>query len=403
MELTMSKPLLSIFADGLRYDSLQYMPFVSSLNSVPLKTILGYSITCHPTMYTGVNPNKHKIAFHWIKGRQSFGPYALFSFFPDLFPLGNPYVQAIFSHFYAKVFLKKKARPFMGYGKILNLSMRYWRYLDINECKYWDEDNYLNENIKTIFELVRKNNLKYHVSGLHKPMMGILDNIEVVSPKGYDWVYYFVGESDSLSHKYLQHSKKSKNFLRRLDIFIRDRYHEFVKEYGQNGFDMVFWSDHGHIPIIKHHNLYEMFEKNKFKLKKIFHIIDSTTVRFWTNDHKEKERIMEIMGKIPEARFVADDEYSKLNLSGDNHLYGDLFYYLKGGSIFTHTIHGFGLETLSMHGYHPDEVGNQGVFVANRRIKFPEAALADVFTTSISSLGINYSPKVALDGKNILS
>ena len=42
------KPVLSIFADGVRYDSIQYMPFVNSLNSTPLETVLGYSITCHP-------------------------------------------------------------------------------------------------------------------------------------------------------------------------------------------------------------------------------------------------------------------------------------------------------------------------------------------------------------------
>lgn len=114
------KPVLSIFADGIRYDSLQYMPFVNTLNSVPLETVLGYSISCHPCMYTGVYPDKHKVGFHWVKTEKKHGPYTLLSYFPHIFPFTNPYVQAIFSHFYAKFFLKNKANPFMGYGKIPN-------------------------------------------------------------------------------------------------------------------------------------------------------------------------------------------------------------------------------------------------------------------------------------------
>lgn len=81
------KPVLSIFADGVRFDSLQYMPFANTLNSVPLETVLGYSISCHPSMYTGVYPNKHKIAFHWVKGKKKWSIYffKLFSKFFSVF------------------------------------------------------------------------------------------------------------------------------------------------------------------------------------------------------------------------------------------------------------------------------------------------------------------------------
>ncbi len=67
------KPVLSIFADGVRFDSLQFMPFLNSLNKAPLETVLGYSITCHPSMYTGVYPDKHKIVFHWVESKKKNG------------------------------------------------------------------------------------------------------------------------------------------------------------------------------------------------------------------------------------------------------------------------------------------------------------------------------------------
>lgn len=396
------KPVLSIFADGVRHDSLKYMPFLSSLNSAPLETVLGYSITCHPSMYTGVFPDKHKIAFHWVKGEKKNGPYTFLSYFPNFFPFSNSYVQAIASHLYSKLFLKKKASPFMGYGKILNLPMKFWNQIDINEFKYWDEDNYINKDIKTIFELVRNNNYKHHISNLHKPNLGKLDAVKTVAPNGYDWVYYFIGETDSVSHDFTQHSPEGIALFKRLDNFIEVEYGKFKEIYGEEGFDFVFWSDHGHITIEKHIDLYKFFKSNTFNLKNTFHLVDSTTARFWPKNDIEKEKITQIMSQIPEATLVKDKDYKKLHLVKDSNLYGELFYYLEGGVIFIYTIHGFGKGTKSMHGYHPDALGNDGLFVSNRKIKNAKVTLPDVFVSTINCLGIDYNPKVELDGDNVL-
>jgi predicted AlkP superfamily pyrophosphatase or phosphodiesterase len=400
----MSKtPTLLIFSDGFKYESLKYMPFTSTLNSVPLETVLGYSITCHPSMYTGVYPDKHKIAFHWVKSKKKNGPYTFLSYFPNFFPFSNPYVQAVASHFYAKFFLKKKASPFMGYGKLLNLPMKFWNQIDINEFKYWDEDNYINEDIKTIFELLRNNNYKHHVSNLHKPNLGKLDFIKTVDPKDFDCVYYFSGDTDSLSHEFTQDSPEVIAYFKKLDDFIKKEYKKFENEFGTNGFNFMFWSDHGHITIDKQIDLFDFFKTNKFNLNKTFHLVDSTTVRFWPKNDEQKEEIIQIMDKLPEATLVKDEDYEKLHLAKDSNLYGDLFYYLDGSVVFIYTIHGFGKETKSMHGYHPNAIGNDGVFVSNRKILENKATLPDVFVSAIESLGIDYKPKTPLDGRNILS
>jgi predicted AlkP superfamily pyrophosphatase or phosphodiesterase len=397
------KPVLSIFADGVRFDSLQFMPFLNTLNAAPLETVLGYSITCHPSMYTGVYPDKHKVAFHWVKGKKKNGPYTFLSYFPDFFPFSNAYVQAVASHFYSKFFLKKKASPFMGYGKLLNLPMKFWNQIDINEFRYWDEDNYIDKDIKTIFELVRKHNYKHHISNLHKPNLGKIDAVQTVNPRDFDWVYYFIGESDSVSHDYTQHSPQGKALLVKLDNFIKTEYEKFIDTYGIDGFDFVFWSDHGHITIEKQIDLHDFFKNEKMNLKNSFHLVDSTTVRFWPKNDSEKEHIKILMGKIPEATLVNDEDYDKLHLAKDRNLYGELFYYLEGGVVFIYTIHGFGKETKSMHGYHPEAEGNDGLFVSNRKIKNKKVTLPDVFVSTIDSLGIDYKPNVTLDGNNVLS
>ena len=289
----------------------------------------------------------------------------------------------------------------MGYGKLLNLPMKFWNQIDINEFKYWDEDNYINEDIKTIFELLRKNEYKYHVSNMHKPNLGKIDSVKVVDPDQYDWVYYFIGESDHISHEYTQHSKEGKAFFVKLDDLIKREYNKFKKKYGEDGFDFIFWSDHGHIEIEKQIDLYDFFKENDLNLKDAFHLVDSTTARFWPQNETQKKQIMAVMDKIEEVTLVED--FDKLHLANDSNLYGELFYYLKAGVVFIYTIHGFGKGTKSMHGYHPDDEGNDGVFVSNRNIKNSKVTLPDVFASTINSLGISYSPNFTLDGNNILS
>ena len=59
-------------------------------------------------------------------------------------------------------------------------------------------------------------------------------------------------------------------------------------------------------------------------------------------------------------------------------------------------------QQLLSHEYHPDDAGNDGLFVSNRKINKNKVNLPDVFASKIKSLDIDYSPKLELDGKNVL-
>ncbi len=70
-EPQVTRPLLTIFIDGLHPDSLAQMPFLESLpHQRRIHTELGYSITCHATMYSGVRPDRHLLWFVWQRTEQ---------------------------------------------------------------------------------------------------------------------------------------------------------------------------------------------------------------------------------------------------------------------------------------------------------------------------------------------
>ena len=71
------KPLLTVFVDGLRPESVEHMPFVREFcDRARIRTDLGYSVTCDSTMYCGVRPNRHLKWFIWQKGAGAMYPWA---------------------------------------------------------------------------------------------------------------------------------------------------------------------------------------------------------------------------------------------------------------------------------------------------------------------------------------
>ena len=70
----MSK-LLSVFLDGIKPSSVKHMPFLSSFeNKANLTTDVGFSTTCHASMYSGVYPEKHGI-WHSMLYNPTTSPY----------------------------------------------------------------------------------------------------------------------------------------------------------------------------------------------------------------------------------------------------------------------------------------------------------------------------------------
>ena len=73
------KPLLSVFLDGLKPESLEHMPFVNSFtHKSRIKGEFVYSIACHGSMYSGVHTDKHKLWFVWRKSPES-SPFKKFN------------------------------------------------------------------------------------------------------------------------------------------------------------------------------------------------------------------------------------------------------------------------------------------------------------------------------------
>jgi predicted AlkP superfamily pyrophosphatase or phosphodiesterase len=379
------KPVLTFFLDALKPESLQYMPF---LNSFPhqrrMRSEFGHSVTCHPSMYSGVHPNKHKQWFVW-KYDPPNSPFQwarIFKYFWVLDNLGSRY----FLHKYTRQFRESNTAWF-GIPLLVNLPMKYWPYFNVVEDRSWDEKGYLKE-FPTIFDILRENQVSFEVIGMTK---GAGDEFAQIGNHEFSeiqpWTYFFLGSIDSYSHKFKQDGPETIERMRALDQLIETKYNQYKQRV--TDFDVFVFSDHGHIHADKRLDIHKVFRKNGENLNKYIHLVESNFIRFWFRNDAESEKVRRILESIQEGFILTDEQYTKYNLDMPDNRYGDLVFNLDAPYLFTKTIWGFSRKQQSMHGYLPDYPDSDGVFLSQRPlISATHVKLVDVLPTLLNSLNL---------------
>ena len=394
-----NRPILSVFIDGLKPDSLKFMPFLDSFGyKRRMKTELGYSITCHSSMYTGVYPEKHKMWFLWQYSPQS-SPFKWMKQ-ERILDWGNSLPLRYFLGKMTRLFSNNTS--YAGVSIMKHSALKNWKYFDISEKKLWSEAGYI-EDYDTIFDFMRHNEVSFDLVGLtnSKNDGGSLKHIRnySVSDKVPEMTYLFIGELDCVSHFYGQESEQARKVLKNIDEEIKRVYGQFKKKTGVDPLFMC-WSDHGHMMIEHQFDIYEHFNEKGIKLSDFIHIIDTNFARFWFRNDDERQLVTQACEDIPSGFFLEQKHLEKYHVQMPDRRYGDIIYYLDHPYMFKKTIWGYGLRTKSIHGYLPEYPEKDGVFVSNNPVVDQKhIELVDITPSLLELLGIKTT--VAFDGKTI--
>ncbi len=392
------RPVLTFFFDALKPESLQHMPF---LNSFPfkrhLRTELGYSVTCHPSMYSGVHPDKHLQWFVW-KYSPETSPFRWTKAL-KLLDLVDNLPLRYFLHKYTRQFRKDNTSWF-GVPLLVNLPLKYWHYFDVVEDRSWDEPGYL-QQYPTVFDILRSNQLSFEVIGMTR---GAGNEFSQIAGHTFGeikpWTYFFLGSVDSYSHHYRQDSPETINLMQKLDALVEEQYTAYTKQV--RDFDVFVFSDHGHIPVKKQVDVQAIFKQHGQPINKFLHLVEANYVRFWFRSSRERAMVENILQSVEGGHVLTEDELHRYHLQMPDNRYGDLVFYLDTPAIFSKTIWGFGRTQLSMHGYLPDYPGSDGVFLSQRSLaEGTHVELVDVLPTILHSLGVEIP--VYMDGRVLWS
>jgi len=367
------RPVLAIFLDGLGADAVSRMSFVAALPSVRrLRTELGYSITCHASMYTGLRPDRHGLWFVWQRD-------AARSPFRWLRPLG--FLSTI-DNLALRVLVTKITRRFtrttswFGVPYPVHVPWRDLPELDVAERRLWSDPGYL-DTAPTIFDLWRSAGVSVEIVGMARGHSAGLAGIEAWSPPPVpaDVTYLFAGDIDHASHAHGQGSIAVGDVLARVDRVIRRVHGELCSIAGE--VDLVLWSDHGHHDV-ERLDPFELLAKNGISLDGLLHVIDTNFIRVWVDGDDRRRALANQLDATRVGHVLTEEELDRYRVRLPDNRYGDLIFYLDLPYAFSRTIWGFGRRLASAHGYLPDHPQSDGVLASSRGVREGDIQLADI-------------------------
>ena len=387
-------PVLAVFLDGLGADAIDRMPFLAGLASVRrLRTELGYSITCHASMYTGLRPDRHGLWFVWQRDERR-------SPFRWLRPLKSlDVVDNLALHVVATKVTRRFVRTTSWFGipYPVHIPWRYLPQLDVAERRLWSEPGYL-ETSPTMFDRMRQVQVPFDIVGMApRGELTGLAAVEAWQPLGASpaLTYLFAGEIDHASHAFGQRSPEVTALLGRVDRLIE---HHFgaLRSRSPNA-ELVVWSDHGHHDVEGLDPL-RLLRDRGIRIDRYLHVIDTNFIRLWIDSEHERRVMTERLNQLGIGRVLTEDElrYNRVLMPDDR--YGNLIFYLELPHAFTRTIWGFGRRLASAHGYLPDHSASDGVFASSRAGARESMHVVDIAPTVLEMLGV--APGLDLDGRS---
>lgn len=393
------RTLLTVFIDGLKPESLEYMPFLDTfMTKKKIISEVGYSNACHASMYSGVHPNKHLDLF-LTKYSPDTSPYKWIEKF-KIYKFPHNIYSKYACYRFTRLFNRNTS--FFGTLFLVWTPIKYWSYFDDTEKKLCTEPGFL-KNYPTVFDILRINSIQFEILGIVKYPNESTKAIERHNfNKVKPWTYLFIGDVDPYSHKYGQDSIETRKKMGEIDNILEKKYRLFEKEF--DDFYFMCFSDHGHINIKEEIDLYSFFTSHGESLKDYIHIIDANYARFWFRNEKEKKEVVKILSEMDNGFILTEEHFKKYNVNMPDNRYGDLIFYLDAPYMFHHEkIFVLGKQRsatyVSMHGYLPDQPFYNGVFVSNKKIKYSSVQLVDIMPSILQVFNINIPDYV--DGRVI--
>lgn len=392
-------PVLAVFVDGLGFEGLAGMPFVSGLTAKRrVETELGYSITCHASMYTGVRPDRHHVWFQWQRSPLT-SPYRWLRRVPGLSLIDSLPTRMVAGRLSR---IATHNTSYSGLPTMRRSVLRDWPEFDMSEHKLWDERGYL-ESAPTVFDLMRDSGVRWRSVGLLDARHdgGSLRHIEGFDASGEPaaLTYLFIGELDHASHEWTNEDPRTVALLGRIDTQVERVYRALAAAAGADPV-LVLWSDHGHVAVQERVDLYRHWEDNGERLPDFLHVIDTNFARFWFRDPGDEDTIRRVMATCPGGWFLSDEELARYRVTMPDDRYGDLVFYLDRPYMFAGTAWGYGLHTKSIHGYLPDYPEKDGVFVSTLPVtRQDKLKLVDVMPSLLELLDVPVPE--GLDGASV--
>jgi hypothetical protein len=374
---------LFIFVDALGWEILQAHPFFLSdiaKNRRRLKTILGYSSACDPSIISGLTPSEHGhwSCFYYSPETCPYKWVRWLGILPD-FLTNNHRIRHRLSQLIAWV------HGITGYFQIYNVPFKYLPYFDYAEKKWmWEPGGMIRG--KSIVDLLSAKGISYYVKGPHTSDVQQWKEVEqAIDQQKIEFAYLFLGKLDALMHGWGTRDRSVGELLGEYDRLIRNLIKRAEEHYEQ--VDWYVFSDHGMHNVQQPVDLQKVIDRLDLVYGKDYAAMyDSTMARFWFLNDPAKQKITHALQQVPEGRWMLEKELRELGVYFPDHQYGDAIFLMHSNMLIVPSYMGAKM-IAGMHGYHPDDADSYAAILSNRNLNDQNLeSIKDIFRLMEKSL-----------------
>ncbi len=356
-----SRVVLAVFVDAFGWKVLNRGPFLDDLLRVkaPLRTLLGYSSTCDPSILTGRLPREH--------GHFSFYDYdPAHSPFRALAPLRRlPAAisdRARFRRLVGAAFARW--RGWRGYFQLYHVPFRYLPLFDYSEKKDIYQPGGIVGGVRTFLDDFRARGVPFFLSDWRRPEAENVGRLKAALEEGrIRFAYLILGGLDGVMHRWGPDHEATARKVREYDAWLRDVVATAGRRYGE--VRLHVFSDHGMTRVTGSSDLMERVTRTGLRFGVDFAAVyDSTMARFWFLRPGARERIQEVLAEESRGRVLTEQSLRAYGCDFEGHRYGEAIFLMDPGVVIHPSFMGRTM-LAGMHGYDPDHEDSVAAYACN--------------------------------------
>ena len=229
-----------------------------------------------------------------------------------------------------------------------------------------DHPQFCSKN-KTVFDLLRENNHEYlfHAAPEYRvTIKAALNRAQKQLRPPLTFAFFHVGNLDGVGHKFGPESDEIKKELAIVDQGMHKIYKIAKNRFEQVNF--VIMGDHGMIRIKTTIDfITPLAALPLIHGKDYLCMLDSTMARFWFFSDRAEQMITETIAKIKGGHCLEQKDKDRYHLNYPHNRFGDLMFLADPGSLVFPNHYQGSSPVSGMHGYAPENFGQQAAFIIN--------------------------------------
>lgn len=344
------------------------------------RTVLGYSCAAQPTILTGRMPSEHG---HWgmfyRTERSELAPLRALSVLPPQVAYHWRFRRLLFR-------LHRRMSGFSGYYNFYTIPFGLFGSFDLIEKRDIYAPAAFDSGVPSIFDVMHDRSVAYRrwtwATGFDQAFAELGGALE--SDSEYRFLMLYTPFIDGFLHGNIGDDAAVKAAIERVETAVGRAVEAARREYSE--VDVLIYSDHGMTEVTGSVDLVSRVSSLGLRRGRDYSVFyDSTMARFWFENERARERVLDLLGDAELGRTLTDDELRSEGVYFDDRRFGEVVFLMDPGVLIVPSYMGR-KAPRGMHGFTPEHKDSYAALMCSRELDPKPRHIRDSFSAMESMI-----------------